>query len=241
MKMKIDYITIFPEYFTTPLTQGQLRLAQDKGLVSFTVHNLRDYTDDPHRKVDDYPYGGGPGMVMKPEPFFKAVDTIAGAEDKRAQGFARIILLTPQGRVFDQRLAQELAGEERLVFLCGRYEGIDERVREHLVTDEISLGDYIISGGEAAALVVTEAVVRLIPGVVGDELSVVDESFSQGLLEYPQYTRPSVFRGWQAPKILLGGNHQEIERWKKKQSLERTKKRRPDLLKKDEGKERKQK
>lgn len=230
--MQVDIITIFPEYFTGPLDHGVLRLARKKGLVETAIHDLRDYTDDPHRKVDDYPYGGGSGMVMKPEPFFKAVESILETAIQEKPIETRIILLSPQGRVYDQKHAHELAAENRLIFLCGRYEGVDERVREHLATDEISLGDYILSGGEAASLAIVESVVRLIPGAVGDDFSVIEESFSQGLLEYPQYTRPAVFRGWGVPEVLLSGNHQEIERWRKEQSLERTRERRPDLLKK---------
>lgn len=232
--MKIDFITIFPSFFSGPLDQGVLRLAVEKGLVEFNIYDLRDFSDDPHRKVDDYPYGGGPGMLMKPEPFFKAIESILKINPPITSPpkSTRIIFLTPQGQVFNQRLAEKLIQEERLIFLCGRYEGIDERVRKYLATDEISLGDYVLAGGEVAALVITEAVVRLIPGVVGDKSSVIEESFAAGLLEYPQYTRPADYRGWKIPDVLLSGNHQQIERWRKEQSLDRTRKRRPDLLKK---------
>ncbi len=228
--MKIDIVTIFPDFFLSPLKVGNLRIAQEKKLVKIKIHNLRDYTSDPHQQVDDAPFGGGAGMVMKPEPFFKAIFSILKVNHwEKAKEKARIILLTPQGERFNQKMAMELAQERRIVFLCGRYEGIDERVRV-LSTNEISIGDFILSGGEAASLVIMESIVRLISGVVGREESLKEETFSQGLLEYPQYTRPADYIGLKVPGILLSGNHREIARWRRKMSLERTYHKRPDLL-----------
>jgi len=222
--MQIDIFTIFPQIFQSPLEQGMLRIAQERGLVKIFIHNLRDFTKDRHKQVDDEPYGGGAGMVMKPEPFFEGVESLAGERGP-------IILLTPQGRILTQKIIKELAQEKRLILLCGRYEGVDERVREYLATDEISIGDYVLSGGEIPALVLVEGVSRLILGVLGEEYSLVEETFSQGLLEYPQYTRPGVYRGFSVPEILLSGDHQKIARWRRERSLERTFRRRPDLLK----------
>jgi tRNA (guanine37-N1)-methyltransferase len=223
--MKVDIVTIFPEFFTSPLDASLLGKARSRGLIDVALHDLRDHTDDPHRTVDDEPYGGGVGMVMKPEPWYAAVEAI---EDWQS---ARRILLSPAGRRLDQGIVGQLAKEPHLILMCGRYEGIDERVAEGLATDEISIGDYVIAGGEAAALVVVDAVARLIPGVVKEPASVEEESFGpSGLLDHPQYTRPPEFRGMRVPDVLLSGNHAEIGAWRRKEALERTKRRRPDLL-----------
>jgi tRNA (guanine37-N1)-methyltransferase len=227
--MRIDILCLFPEVFDSPLNQSIIKRAREKGLVNIVVHDIRDYTHDKHHTVDDYPYGGGPGMVLKPEPVFEAAEAI-----KQQLGVSEIpiILLTPQGRLFSQSVARELVLHPRLMLICGHYEGVDERVCENLATDEISIGDYILSGGESAALVVVDAVVRLIPGVLGSQDSASSDSHSNGLLEYPQYTRPQVYRGWAVPSILLSGNHSEIARWRRRQAVLRTATRRPDLLKK---------
>lgn len=225
--MHIDVLTLFPGMFAGPTTESILRRAQDKGLVTIDVTDLRLFAEGRHRVADDYPFGGGQGMVMKPEPIFRAVETVTAAG---GPGEARVILLTPQGRKFDQGQAWELSREKHLVFICGRYEGVDERVREHLASDEISIGDYVLTGGEIPALVIIDAVVRLIPGVLGDEDSPRRDSFADGLLEGPQYTRPREFRGYGVPEILLSGNHSEIARWRRKQALLRTLVHRPDLL-----------
>jgi len=231
--MRIDVVTIFPSIITGGLSEGIPARAAAKGIVDLHVHNLRDFTTDRHRTVDDTPYGGGPGMVMKPEPFFRAVDAIReqaaqGAEPGRAE--PRVILLDPQGPVFNQAKARELAQAGHIVLLCGRYEGVDERVRTHLATEELSIGDYVLSGGEIPALVVIDAVVRLLPGAVGTAESVEQESFAAGLLEGPQYTRPRTFQGASVPPILLSGDHGAIRRWRRQQALLRTRERRPDLL-----------
>lgn len=222
--MQFHVLTIFPEMFTSPLSASLLKKAQDKGIVTCRVHNLRDYATDKHRSVDDSPYGGGQGMVMKPEP---VVAALGGVCQSLANPWR--ILLSPQGSPLTQAKVAELAQRETLVFLCGRYEGIDERIRP-FVDEELSIGDYILSGGEIAALVVIDAVARLIPGVVGRQESVEEESFSHGLLEYPHYTRPEEFRGMRVPAVLLSGNHAEIACWRRRQSLLRTRERRPDLL-----------
>lgn len=221
--LKIDVITIFPQILDGFLGESMLKRATQGGYLQSRMVNLRDFTTDVHRTTDDRPYGGGPGMVMKPEPIFKAVDSLQ--PDR-----ARIILMSPQGRPFTQSIAAELAKESHLIFICGHYEGVDERVREGLQADEISIGDYVLTNGALAAAVVIDAVVRLVPGVLGHEESTGDESFSEGLLEYPQYTRPPEYRGMKVPEILLSGNHQAIENWRRAQSLERTRTRRPDLL-----------
>ncbi|GAW92827.1 tRNA (guanosine(37)-N1)-methyltransferase TrmD [Calderihabitans maritimus] len=225
--MRIDILTIFPEMFQGPLQTSIIGKAQEKGLLEINLVNIRDYALDKHKSVDDYPYGGGAGMVMKPEPIFRAVEAIRG-EDFYPQ--CRTILLSPQGELFNQEKAQELAASSRLILICGRYEGFDERIRQHLVTDELSIGDYILTGGELPAMVVVDAVSRLIPGVLGDEESAREESFTFGLLEYPQYTRPKEFRGYSVPEVLLSGHHQRIRRWRRKEALRRTWLRRPDLL-----------
>ena len=222
--MRIDIVTIFPEYFTGPLDAALLGKARAKGLLDIKVHDLRAHTTDKHRTVDDEPFGGGPGMVMMAQPWFEAVEAIDGWER------ARRVLLTPAGRRFDQRAAEDLSGAEHMLLMCGRYEGIDERVALGLATDELSIGDYVLAGGESAALVVVEAVTRLVAGVVGEPASLVAESFSSGLLDYPQFTRPADFRGMRVPDVLLSGDHAAIERWRRDQALERTGARRPDLL-----------
>ncbi len=221
--MVITIITIFPEMFSGPLQASILKRAQEQGLLEVNIVDLRDYSRDKHRKVDDYPYGGGAGMVMKPEPFFTCLEDIAG--NRRVH----TILLSPQGAVFNQRKAQELAGKEEIIIICGHYEGIDERVKA-LACEEISIGDFILTGGEIAALTIVDCVARLIPGVVGAETSLVEESFSLGLLEYPQYTRPRSFRGMDVPDILLSGDHQAVARWRRAQAVAKTFFRRPDLL-----------
>ena len=225
--MKIDVLTLFPKMFEAPFSFGIFKRAIDNGLVEIGVHNIRDYTHDKHHTADDTPYGGGAGMVLKPGPIFEAVEDI---KSKASKDEPHVILLTPQGRVFNQSIAQELAQKKHLVFICGHYEGEDERVREHLVNDEISIGDYVLTGGELPAMVVIDAVLRLIPGVLGSEESALDDSHTAGLLEYPQYTRPEDFRGWKVPDILLSGDHAKIARWRREQSLKRTLERRPELL-----------
>ena len=222
--MRIDILTLFPAMFRGPFDESIVKRAVDRGLLEIQVHNLRDFASGRHQVVDDYPYGGGAGMVMKPDPIFAAVESV------RREG-SRVILMSPQGRQFRQALAEELAKQEHLVLLCGHYEGVDERVRQHLVDDELSIGDYVLTGGELPAMVVCDAVVRLIPGALGGEESAGEESFAAGILEYPHYTRPPAFRGWTVPEVLLSGNHALIERWRRGQSLLRTLRRRPDLLK----------
>ena len=226
--MKIDIITIFPKMFAPVLNESIIKRAQAKQLVKINIHDLRNYTRDKHRKVDDRPFGGGPGMVFRPEPIFRAVETI---KPKTQNPKSKIILLTPQGKRLDQRLAKRLSRYKHLILICGHYEGIDERVRHELVTDEISIGDYVLTCGELPAMVLVDSVVRLIPKVLGRDESTHFESFSQGLLEYPQYTRPAVYRGMQVAKILLSGNHRLIAKWRREMALKVTKKKRPDLLK----------
>ncbi|HHI96773.1 MAG TPA: tRNA (guanosine(37)-N1)-methyltransferase TrmD [Thermodesulfatator atlanticus] len=224
--MRFDVITIFPEYFESPLRVGALKKARERGLIEINLINLRDFALDKHRMVDDRPFGGGEGMVFKPEPLYRAISSL------RQQGAPYVVYLSPQGRLLNQEIVRELYEKGHLVLICGRYEGIDERIREHFIDDEISIGDYVVFGGEVAALVVIEAVARLVPGVVGKRDSVEKESFSQGLLKYPQYTRPRDFMGYKVPEILLSGDHAAIAKWRRKKSLEVTLKRRPDLLKK---------
>ena len=225
--MDISIITIFPGMFAGVLGESILKRAQEKGLVKFNIVDLRDFTEDKHRSVDDYSYGGGPGMVMKPEPFFRAVESL---QEKLYAGAAHVILTSPQGNPFNHEKALELSRQKGLIILCGHYEGIDERVREHLVHEEISVGDYVLTGGEIPAMAMVDAVSRLIPGVLSRE-AVQEESFSQGLLEYPQYTRPEVFRGLKVPEVLLSGDHARIKKWREEQAYRRTAKQRPDLLK----------
>ena len=224
--MRFDVITIFPGVFTGPLDASVLRRARDSGLVEVHVHDLRDWATDRHRSVDDYTFGGGPGMVLKPEPLFAAAEAVQGL----VRPVAKTVLLTPQGRRLDRALVADLAAEPRLLLLCGRYEGVDERVREHLVDVEVSAGDFVVSGGELPALLLIDAVARLVPGVLGGEGSLAEESFEGGLLEYPQYTRPAQFREWGVPEVLLSGDHAEIARWRRQARLLRTRERRPDLL-----------
>jgi tRNA (guanine37-N1)-methyltransferase len=219
--VRFDIFTLFPEMFAGPLDASIIGRARAEGLIEIALHNPRDVTTDRHHVVDDYPYGGGAGMVMKPEPLFAAVEAVY-------QG-GPIILLSPQGRLFTQAVARELAAEPHVTLLCGHYEGVDERVREHLATDEISIGDFVLTGGELAAMVIVDAVSRLLPGVLAPG-STDEESHTAGLLEYPHYTRPLEFRGWRVPGILLSGHHAAIARWRRKEALRRTKERRPDLL-----------
>jgi tRNA (guanine37-N1)-methyltransferase len=219
--MHFDIFTLFPAMFQGPFTESILKRAQERGLLSIALHNIRDATTDKHHVVDGYPYGGGAGMVMKPEPIFAAVEAVY-------QG-GPIILMTPQGRLFHQQIARELSQQSRITLLCGHYEGVDERVRQRLATDELSIGDYVLTGGELAAMVVVDAVSRLIPDVLAQD-STHEESHSANLLEYPQYTRPPEFRGWRVPEVLLSGHHEQIARWRRKESLRRTRERRPDLF-----------
>jgi tRNA (guanine37-N1)-methyltransferase len=229
--MRVDVLTTFPEMFEPVLGTSILKRAREAGLVNIAVHDLRKWTADKHQTTDDAPYGGGVGMVMKPDPFFAAVEELlAGSASLPSAPSTEIILLSPQGELFTQALARELSAKDRLVLLCGHYEGVDERVREHLATREVSIGDYVLTGGELPAMVVIDAVTRLLPGALGAEEGAVSESFEDGLLEYPQYTRPADFRGWTIPEILLSGHHEQIRRWRRKESLRRTKRQRPDLL-----------
>lgn len=222
--MNIDVLTLFPGMFAGPLDESIVRRARDNGKLSLQIHDLRKFTHDRHRTVDDKPFGGGPGMLLKPEPVFEAVEAI------RDEG-TKIILLSPAGRKLTQDIVRELSVAESLLLVCGAYEGFDERIREHLADDEISIGDFVLTNGALPAMVLIDAVSRLLPGVLGDEQSAVDESFSHGLLEYPHYTRPADFRGWKVPEVLVSGNHAAIEQWRREQALQRTQQRRPDLLK----------
>ncbi|HEX2697521.1 MAG TPA: tRNA (guanosine(37)-N1)-methyltransferase TrmD [Anaerolineales bacterium] len=227
--MQFDVFTLLPEVFPAYLESSMLLRARQRGLLEVRVHNIRDYTRDKHHTTDDIPYGGGGGMVMKPEPVFEAVESVLGAK-----GGTRIILLTPQGRVFNQTIAEELSAHEKIALICGRYEGVDERIRRHLATDEISIGDYVLTGGEIPALILIDAIARLLPGVLGDPDGAEDDSHSSSLLEYPHYTRPPEFRGESVPDVLLSGDHGKIAKWRREQSLLRTLERRPDLLEKAE-------
>jgi len=229
--MQFDVFTLLPEVFPSYLDTSILKRARQKGLIDVRVHNFRDFTHDKHHTTDDTPYGGGGGMVMKPEPVFEAVDSVLGLATLQAQpAIVPVILLTPQGRVFNQRVAEELSRYERIALLCGRYEGVDERIREHLVTDEISIGDFVLTGGELPAMIIIDAVSRLIPGVLGDPTGAEDDSHSMGLLEYPHYTKPPEFRGWKVPDVLASGNHAQIDKWRREQALTRTLHKRPDML-----------
>jgi len=223
--IRFDVLSIFPEMLVSPLNFSLLKKAQEKGLLSVNLHDIRNWAEDKHKMTDDAPYGGGCGMVMKVEPVERALTAIKSSTDS-----SLVVLMTPQGETFNQTIAAELLNKEQIIIICGRYEGVDERIREHLVDREISIGDYILTGGELSALVVIDAVSRLVPGVLGNKESIVSESFSCGLLEYPQYTRPAEYKGWKVPNVLASGNHAEIEQWKKKESLRRTCTRRPDLL-----------
>ncbi|AZB42918.1 tRNA (guanosine(37)-N1)-methyltransferase TrmD [Bacillus sp. FJAT-42376] len=224
--MRIDFLSLFPEMFEGVLHHSIMKKAQEKNAVTFNVVNFREYADNKHQTVDDYPYGGGAGMVLKPQPIFDAVQAIQESSDAEP----RVILVCPQGERFTQTKAEELAGADHLVFICGHYEGYDERIREHLVTDEISIGDFVLTGGELPSMTIADSVVRLLPGVLGNEDSPVLDSFSSGLLEHPHYTRPADFRGMKVPDTLISGNHKLIEEWREEESLRRTLERRPDLL-----------
>ncbi|MFB4211101.1 tRNA (guanosine(37)-N1)-methyltransferase TrmD [Shouchella sp. JSM 1781072] len=224
--MKIDILTLFPEMFSGVFGSSILKQAQEKGVVSFRAIDFRGFTENKHKKVDDYPYGGGAGMVLTPQPIFDAVNQITEQQETKP----RVVLLCPQGERFTQAKAEEFANEEHLVFLCGHYEGFDERVRQFLVTDEVSIGDFVLTGGELGAMVIADSVTRLLPGVLGNDDSAITDSYSTGLLEHPHYTRPATFRGMDVPDVLLSGHHEKIEDWRRKESLRRTFHRRPDLL-----------
>ncbi|QHW30090.1 tRNA (guanosine(37)-N1)-methyltransferase TrmD [Paenibacillus rhizovicinus] len=224
--MRIDVLTLFPEMFDGVFGASILGKARDKGIVGLNAVNFRDYANNKHNTVDDYPYGGGGGMVLKPEPLFAAVEALMPEGGDKP----RVILLCPQGEPYTQKKAEELSAQEHLIFVCGHYEGYDERIRQHLVTDEISLGDYVLTGGELPAMVMIDSIVRLLPGVLGNETSAVTDSFSTGLLEHPHYTRPAVFRGWEVPEVLMSGHHANVEVWRRQQSILRTLERRPELL-----------
>jgi len=226
--MKIDILTLFPEICRAPLSESMMKRAQENKIVDLRIRNLRDWTTDKHHIVDDAPFGGGQGMVMKPEPIFAAVEELQKSAISNQK--SKIILMSPGGRRLDQKLATELSKESHLIVICGHYEGVDHRVIDHLVDLEVSIGDYVLTNGAIAAVVLVDAVVRLLPGVLGHEQSAQDDSFSAGLLEAPQYTRPAEFRGWKIPEVLLSGNHAEIAKWRKEQALKRTKQNRPDLL-----------
>jgi tRNA (guanine37-N1)-methyltransferase len=221
--MRIDIVTLFPNAFAGPLDESMIKRAREKGLVEINVIDLREHTHDRHRTVDDRPFGGGPGMVLKPEPLFECIEHIA-------TGDSRVILTTPQGRLFDQRLARELSAEKHLIIICGSYEEVDQRVRDALVSDEISIGDYVLTNGSLPAMVLADCVIRLIPGALGDEESAQHESFSGNLLDHPHYTRPETYRGLRVPEVLLSGNHKAIADWRRMKALEKTKEVRPDLL-----------
>jgi tRNA (guanine37-N1)-methyltransferase len=234
--MKVDILTLFPEICRAPLSESMMKRAQENKIVDLHIHNLRDWTTDKHHIVDDAPFGGGQGMVMKPEPIFAAVEELkqktpnAQRRTPNAEGKSKVILMSPGGRRLDQKIATDLSKESHLIIVCGHYEGVDHRVIEQLIDFEISIGDYVLTNGAIAAVVLVDAVVRLLPGVLGHEHSAIDDSFSTGLLEGPQYTRPAEFRGWKVPEVLLSGNHAEIAKWRKDQAIRRTKKNRPDLL-----------
>ncbi len=225
--IRFDVLSIFPEMFQSPLNYSLLKKAQDKGLIQVFFHNIRDWAQDKHKMTDDAPYGSGCGMVMKVEPVEKALNAV-----RKQEMDPLVVLMTPQGETFNQKIAAQLTEKNQIIIICGRYEGVDERIRQHLTHREISIGDYILTGGEISAMVLIDAVSRLIPGVLGNEQSVEGESFSQGLLEYPQYTRPAEYKGLKVPEVLLSGNHAEIEKWRKIESLRKTYKKRPDLLEK---------
>lgn len=236
--MRFEVFTLLPEVFPSYLETSILKRARERGLLDIGIHNIRDHTHDKHHTTDDTPYGGGGGMVMKPEPVFEAVESVLGLaaphSPPQPDSNIPIILLTPQGRVFNQSIAQELSAHPRIALLCGRYEGVDERIRENLVTDEISIGDYVLTGGELPALILIDAVARLLPGVLGDPTGAEDDSHAMGLLEYPHYTKPAEFRGWKVPDILTSGDHGKIDKWRREQALERTFRKRPDMLEKAE-------
>ena len=228
--MKIDIVTLFPEICRAPLSESIMKRAQENKIVDLYIHNLRDWTTDKHRVADDAPFGGGQGMVMKPEPIFAAIEKLRNQTSDIKDQTSKIVLMSPAGHRFDQEMAAQLSGESHLIIICGHYEGVDHRVIDHLVDHEISIGDYVLTNGAIAAVVLVDAVVRLLPGVLGHEQSALDDSFSRGLLESPQYTRPAEFRSWKVPDVLLSGNHAEIERWRREQAIKRTRENRPDLL-----------
>jgi tRNA (guanine37-N1)-methyltransferase len=225
--MRIDILTLFPEMFEKLFEYSIIGRARESNVVQIKVHNIRDYAHDKHKIVDDYPYGGGAGMVMKPEPIFETIESV---KTESNISNCSTVLLSPKGRLFNQNIAKQLSLFDQIIFICGRYEGIDERVADHIATDEISIGDYILSGGEIPAMTVIDSIIRLLPGAIGSEQSLVEESHEGGLLEYPQYTRPAEYRGWQVPSVLLSGNHSEIARWRHSQSLLLTAAKRPDLI-----------
>jgi len=235
LQLRIDIVTLFPEICRAPLGESMMKRAQEKGIVELHIHNLRDWTTDKHHVVDDAPFGGGQGMVMKPEPIFAAVEDLERQTSKVERGRIenrklKMVLMSPAGRRFDQQLAKQLSQEAHLIVVCGHYEGVDHRVIEHLVDLEISIGDYVLTNGAIAAVVLVDAIVRLLPGTLGHEQSAADDTFSDGLLEAPQYTRPAEFRGWKVPEVLLSGNHAEIAKWRKEQAIKRTRENRPDLF-----------
>lgn len=225
--MRIDIVTAVPRMLESPLNESILKKAQERGVVEIGIHDLRDYTHDKHRTVDDSPYGGGAGMVLKPEPVFEAVEKLLAERT-----YDDVVLLTADGETFNQRIANELSLKENIIFICGHYKGVDERIRERLVTREISIGDYVLTGGEIAVLAVVDAVIRVLPGALGDSESALGDSFQTGLLDAPQYTRPADFRGMKVPDVLLAGDHEEVRKWREAKSIERTSKRRPDLMEK---------
>ena len=228
--MRIDIITLFPDICRAPLNESIMKRAQESGTLDLHIHNLRAWTSDKHHVVDDAPFGGGQGMVMKPEPIFAAVEDLRNQTPNIKHQTSKVILMSPTGRRFDQRMAEQLSHESNLIVVCGHYEGVDHRVVDHLIDEEISIGDYVLTNGGIAAVILVDAVVRLVPGVLGDEQSAHDDSFREGLLEAPQYTRPAEFRGWRVPEILLSGNHGEIAKWREEQARKRTRENRPDLL-----------
>ena len=228
--MKIDIVTLFPEICRAPLSESIMKRAQENGIVNLFIHNLRDWTQDKHHIVDDAPFGGGQGMVMKPEPIFAAVDDLRNQTSEIKHQTSKVVLMSPAGRRFDQQMAAQLSGESHLIIICGHYEGVDQRVIEHLVDLEISVGDYVLTNVAIAAAVLVDAIVRLLPGALGHDQSAADDSFTGGLLEAPQYTRPAEFHGWKVPDVLLSGNHAQIAKWRREQAVKRTKQNRPDLL-----------
>ena len=228
--MRVDIVTLFPEICRVPLSESMMKRAQENGALHLHIHNLRDWTSDKHHLVDDAPFGGGQGMVMKPEPIFTAVEDLKKPRSSIGDDESRVILMSPAGRRFNQEIAKQLSGESHLIIVCGHYEGIDHRVVEHLIDDEISIGDYVLTNGAIAAVILVDAVVRLLPGVLGHEQSALDDSFSEALLEAPHYTRPAEFRGWKIPEVLLSGNHAAIAKWRAEQAKKRTRENRPDLL-----------
>ncbi len=234
MSLHIDILTLFPDMFSGPLSESILKRAQEKELLSLKITDVRDFSHDKHRTADDYPFGGGAGMLMKPEPIFEAVEHVSDSRKEKTKDHPHVVMMCPQGKVLDQKAAQKLSKKEHLILICGRYEGIDERVRLHLVDEEVSIGDYVLSGGELPAMVLIDAVARLIPGVVGAYESVEADSFTESLLDYPQYTRPREYRGLEVPAVLLSGDHERIRRWRRKEAIRRTYLKRPDLLKRHE-------